>query len=69
MQIPLNFNETNEKINIETNIVEKPYKQEYIDIEKGQVYTRSNIVEFMLTSIKLNNCNDLDSIRILEPSC
>ena len=69
MQIPLNFNETNEKINIETNIVKKPYKQEYIDIEKGQVYTRSNIVEFMLTSIKLNNCNDLDSIRILEPSC
>lgn len=36
---------------------------------KGQIYTRPEVVEFMLTVIGLNTCDDLEHARILEPSC
>lgn len=37
--------------------------------DKGQIYTRPEVVEFMITSLGLNAQDDLDSVRILEPSC
>ena len=42
---------------------------EQSDSEKGQIYTRPEVVEFMLTAIGLNTLSDLESCRILEPSC
>jgi len=36
---------------------------------KGQIYTRPEVVEFMLTAIGLNSCDDFRNARILEPSC
>ena len=36
---------------------------------KGQIYTRPEVVEFMLTAIGLNTCDDFRNARILEPSC
>lgn len=38
-------------------------------IDKGQIYTRPEVVEFMLTAIGLNTCEDFKNVRILEPSC
>jgi len=37
--------------------------------DKGQIYTRPEVVEFMLTLLGLNTPEDFDSVRILEPSC
>jgi hypothetical protein len=37
--------------------------------DKGQIYTRPEVVEFMLTLLGLNTTHDFDSVRILEPSC
>jgi methylase of polypeptide subunit release factors len=37
--------------------------------DKGQVYTRPEVVDFMLTAIGLNTCDDFTNVRILEPSC
>lgn len=37
--------------------------------EKGQIYTRPEVVGFMLTAIGLNTCEDFNNVRILEPSC
>jgi tRNA1(Val) A37 N6-methylase TrmN6 len=37
--------------------------------DKGQIYTRREVVEFMLTAIGLNTCEDFKNVRILEPSC
>lgn len=37
--------------------------------DKGQVYTRPEVVEFMLTALGLNTCDDFKNTRILEPSC
>lgn len=42
---------------------------EQSDSDKGQVYTRPEVVEFMLTAMGLNTCDDLKNVRILEPSC
>lgn len=42
---------------------------EQSETEKGQIYTRPNVVEFMLTAIGLNTCEDFKNVRILEPSC
>jgi adenine-specific DNA methylase len=42
---------------------------EQSEAEKGQVYTRPEVVEFMLTAIGLNEDEDFKHIRILEPSC
>ena len=39
------------------------------DSNKGQIYTRSEVVEFMLTAIGLNSYADFENARILEPSC
>ena len=39
------------------------------EADKGQIYTRPKVVEFMLTLLGLNTANDFDSVRILEPSC
>ncbi|MBL3601804.1 MAG: Eco57I restriction-modification methylase domain-containing protein [gamma proteobacterium endosymbiont of Lamellibrachia anaximandri] len=45
------------------------YQWEHSEAEKGQIYTRPEVVDFMLTSIGLNDCENIDSLRILEPSC
>ena len=42
---------------------------EQSDSDKGQVYTRTEVVEFMLTAMGLNTCDDLKNVRFLEPSC
>lgn len=42
---------------------------EHSGIDKGQIYTRPEVVEFMLTAIGLNTCEDFKNVRILEPSC
>lgn len=36
---------------------------------KGQVYTRPEVVSFMLTIIGIQHGLDLENIRVLEPSC
>ncbi len=38
-------------------------------LDKGQIYTRPEVVEFMLTAIGLNTYDDFKNARILEPSC
>lgn len=42
---------------------------EHSESDKGQIYTRPEVVEFMLTAIGLNSEEELTSARILEPSC
>ncbi len=42
---------------------------EQAESDKGQIYTRPEVVEFMLTAIGLNTEDDLKNVRILEPSC
>ena len=37
--------------------------------DKGQIYTRPEVVDFMLTAIGLNTFDDFKNVRILEPSC
>ncbi len=37
--------------------------------DKGQIYTKPEVVEFMITSIGLNSSEDFNNARILEPSC
>ena len=37
--------------------------------KSGKVYTRPEVVEFMLTAIGLNTSEDFANSRILEPSC
>ncbi|MEQ3762747.1 MAG: TaqI-like C-terminal specificity domain-containing protein [Alcanivorax sp.] len=54
-----------ERENLESEIA----AWEHSDSEKGQVYTRPEVVEFMLTAIGLNTLNDIENCRILEPSC
>ncbi|MBD3667123.1 MAG: Eco57I restriction-modification methylase domain-containing protein [Kangiella sp.] len=39
------------------------------DSNKGQIYTRNEVVQFMLTTIGLNSRDDFKNARILEPSC
>jgi len=42
---------------------------EQSESDKGQIYTRPEVVEFMLTAIGLNTPEDFKHARILEPSC
>ena len=42
---------------------------EHSDTDKGQIYTRPEVVEYMLTAVGLNNVESLNNARILEPSC
>jgi methylase of polypeptide subunit release factors len=42
---------------------------ELSEADKGQIYTRPEVVEFMLTAIGLNTYDDFKHARILEPSC
>jgi len=42
---------------------------EHSEADKGQIYTRNEVVDFMLTIIGLNENEDLNNVRILEPSC
>ena len=37
--------------------------------DKGQIYTKPEVVKFMVTAIGLNSSEDFKSARILEPSC
>ena len=37
--------------------------------DKGQIYTRPEVVEYMLTAVGLGCIDNIDNIRILEPSC
>ncbi|MDQ6992688.1 MAG: TaqI-like C-terminal specificity domain-containing protein [Mariprofundus sp.] len=42
---------------------------EHSEAEKGQIYTRPEVVDFMLTSMGLKFGGELKDIRVLEPSC
>jgi len=42
---------------------------ELSEADKGQIYTRPEVVEFMLTTLGLNCWKDFENARILEPSC
>ena len=42
---------------------------EHSESDKGQIYTRPEVVEFMLTVMGLNTSEDFKNARILEPSC
>lgn len=42
---------------------------EQSESDKGQIYTRPEVVDFMLTAIGLNTPEDFKHARILEPSC
>ena len=61
MQEVLEFEEEHLKSEIAT--------WEHSDADKGQIYTRPEVVDFMLTAIGLNTLSDLNGCRILEPSC
>lgn len=50
-------------------LAEEIVKWERSDSEKGQIYTRPEVVNFMLTAIGLNKNSHLDEVKILEPSC
>lgn len=43
--------------------------QEYAGANKGQIYTRPDVVDFMLTVIGLHEGIELKNIRVLEPAC
>ena len=49
------------------NLATKISAWEQSDSDKGQVYTRPEVVELMLTAMGLNTCDDLENVRILEP--
>ncbi len=53
----------------EDQLMEEISRWEHSDAEKGQIYTRPEVVEFMLTAAGLDEEIDLNKIRILEPSC
>ncbi|UST92729.1 Eco57I restriction-modification methylase domain-containing protein [Pseudomonas siliginis] len=44
-------------------------KWESSDSEKGQIYTRPEVVQYMLTAIGLGEISDISTISVLEPSC
>lgn len=44
-------------------------KWEHSESDKGQIYTRPEVVNFMLNVIGLNTQTDFQNARILEPSC
>jgi len=45
------------------------FQWEHSEAEKGQIYTRPEVVDFMLTSMGLNIGENLKDVKILEPSC
>lgn len=57
------FNAYKEKLAAEIS------RWEHSDANKGQIYTRPEIVDFMLTVAGLYYGIDLKNIRVLEPSC
>lgn len=42
---------------------------EHSESDKGEIYTRPEVVNFMLTAIGLNTPDDVKNARILEPAC
>lgn len=60
----------NAQLDIEEKLLsDEISKWERSDSEKGQIYTRPEVVRFMLTAIGLDENACLDNVRILEPSC
>lgn len=57
------FNTNEEKLAAEVS------RWEHSDANKGQIYTRPEVVNFMLTVAGLHDGIDLKNIRVLEPSC
>jgi len=53
----------------ESRLMEESFAWVHSESDKGQIYTRPEIVEFMLTAIGLNSNEDFKNARILEPSC
>lgn len=53
----------------ESQLMEEVSRWEHSVADKGQIYTRPKVVDFMLTAIGLKDDEDLKSVRILEPSC
>lgn len=48
---------------------EEVFRWEHSESEKGQIYTRPKVINFMLECIGLSDSDTLLSSRILEPSC
>jgi methylase of polypeptide subunit release factors len=44
-------------------------KWEHSDTEKGQIYTRPEVVNFMIDIMGLGGVTEFENIRVLEPSC
>lgn len=53
----------------EPNLTREIYSWGLSDSDKGEIYTRPEVVEFMLTAMGLNSWDDFQNARILEPSC
>jgi len=53
----------------EDQLIKEVSYWEHSDSDKGQIYTRSEVVDFMLNAIGLKDGEDLQDARILEPSC
>jgi len=53
----------------EDQLMDEASQWEHSEAEKGQIYTRPEVVDFMLTSMGLKFGGDLKDIRVLEPSC
>lgn len=53
----------------EARLAAEIYRWEHSEANKGQVYTRPEIVDFMLTVIGLHDDIALKNVRILEPAC
>lgn len=53
----------------ERELARSVFQWEHSESDKGQIYTRSDVVEFMLDLSGLADSIDLKKLRILEPSC
>ncbi len=53
----------------EDQLMDEIFQWEHSEAEKGQIYTRPEVINFMLTSMGLNDSKSLKDIRVLEPSC
>lgn len=53
----------------ENQLMKEVSMWEHSEADKGQIYTRPEVVDFMLTAIGLKDGEDIKNTRILEPSC
>jgi methylase of polypeptide subunit release factors len=53
----------------QAQLIKEAVRWEHSEADKGQIYTRPEVVEFMINCLGLNDVEDLKNSRILEPSC